>query len=413
MRRYALLSLFASALSLSHSACSGVEPTTVGDDGGSAGASGTSGGAAAGTTSGTSGSSGASSGSSGSGSSGSSGSSGTGPLTGGAAGAGTAGASAGTPTTGGDAGMGASPSAGTSNVAGGGMAGTMTAGSGGSGNAGRGGSSNGGAGAGSDASGGNAGGGTSGTGGGGSRCPTIVELFPPSGNVGSLDGRLVTTPCSPTNSDDCSGGGWIYNGTTTPCTGAGALTAEQDFAVGGEAGVMYDVTLHFYGVVEPKNYGNMVTREAGDTRPMHGPNGAMPAPWASSNGGVSYPASDYNTYEVHVFDDMGQEIRQYFINSDTAEGHWTYLVNYERTIPVVGGGRVRTKTYDRNCRMIKNCGDRSGNMSFTACSAATKQTVDISAALPAPAGLNQPGLGQAASESGQWLLIDVTKVECR
>ncbi len=242
-------------------------------------------------------------------------------------------------------------------------------------------------------------------------CPTIAELFPTSGNLGSLDGRLVTTPCSPTNSDDCSGAGWIYNGTTTGCMN-GALNAQQDFAVGGTPGESYQVTLHFYGVVEPKNYGNMVTREAGDTRPTHMASGATPAPWASANGGVSYPASDYNTYEVHVLDDQGDEIKQYFLNSDTAEGHWTYLINYERTIEVIGGGKVRMRTYDRNCRMIKNCGDRSGGVSFTTCSSATKQTVDVGAVMPAPTGLSQPGLGQAAAESGQWLLVDVTKVAC-
>ncbi|HEY3500050.1 MAG TPA: hypothetical protein VGK73_35415 [Polyangiaceae bacterium] len=405
MRRFALLSLF--ALALSPSACSGVEPTTVSDAGNGGtggGASGTSGSTAAGTSS--SGSSGASGATSAMG-----GSSGASTMTGGSAGS-VAGTGAGTPNSGGSAGTGGSPAAGTSGLGGAGSGGTGTAGTGGPGNTGGGGASTSGGSAGTDASGGTAGGGMSGTGGGGTTCPTIAELFPTSGNVGSLDGRLVTTPCSPTNSDDCSGAGWIYNGATTPCMN-GALTAQQDFAVGGEPGVMYDVTLHFYGVVEPKNYGNMITREAGNTRPMHGANGATPAPWASSNGGVSYPASDYNTYEVHVFNEMDEEIRQYFLNSDTAEGHWTYLINYERTIPVVGGGRVRVKTYDRNCRMIKNCGDRSGGVSFAACSAATKQTTDVSAAMPAAASLNQPGLGQAASESGQWLLIDVTQVECR
>jgi hypothetical protein len=309
---------------------------------------------------------------------------------------------AGSGVTGGSGGQGA----GGTSAGSGGAAGTGTGGTGESGS-GSGAASSGGSSAGTDAAGGTGGGGT---GGGGNSCPTIAELFP-AGQRGSLDGRLVTTPCSPTSSDDCSGGGWIYNGMTTPCMN-GALTAELDFEVGGEPGVMYDVTLHFYGVVEPKNYGNMITREAGNTRPTHGPNGAMPAPWASSNGGISYPGSDYNTYEIHVYNDQDQEIRQYFINSDTAEGHWTYLINYERTIPVVGGGRIRTKTYDRNCRMIKNCGDRSGGVTAQVCSSATKQTVDVSAAMPQPTGLTQPGLGQAASESGQWLLIDVTAVEC-
>jgi len=254
-------------------------------------------------------------------------------------------------------------------------------------------------------------GGMSGSGGMAPACPSITELFPTAGNLDSLDGRLVTTPCQPTNSDDCGAGGWVYKGMNTACSG-GSLTVQQDFAVGGTPGEMYQVTMHFYGVVEPKNYGNMATREAGGTRPTHMATGASPAPFATANAGVSFPASDYNTYEIHVMDNMNQEVKQYFLNSDTTEGHWTYLLNYERTIPVVGGGKVRVRTYDRNCRMIKNCGDRSGQVSASVCGSATKQTVDVSAAMPAPTMLMQPGLGQAAGESGQWLLIDVTKVEC-
>jgi hypothetical protein len=37
--------------------------------------------------------------------------------------------------------------------------------------------------------------------------------------------------------------------------------------------------------------------------------------------------------------------------------------------------------------------------------------VDIVGANPQPAALSQPGLGKASSASGQWLLIDVVKVE--
>jgi hypothetical protein len=93
------------------------------------------------------------------------------------------------------------------------------------------------------------------------------------------------------------------------------------------------------------------------------------------------------------------------VNSDTAEGHWTYVINYERVVQVVGGGVVRIKILDRNCRIIKNCGATAG---FPC--AGKARTVNISQASPQPAGLQQPGLGQTADHAGQWLLIDATAV---
>ena len=41
------------------------------------------------------------------------------------------------------------------------------------------------------------------------------------------------------------------------------FNVNQVFYVGGETGQMYNVTVHFYGIAEPKNYGTGVTREAG------------------------------------------------------------------------------------------------------------------------------------------------------
>jgi hypothetical protein len=51
-------------------------------------------------------------------------------------------------------------------------------------------------------------------------------------------------------------------------------------------------------------------------------------------------------------------------------------------------------------------------VSQDACSSATKQTIDTSAAMPQPTGLTQPGLGQDEDNSGQWFLVDVVKVGC-
>jgi hypothetical protein len=191
-------------------------------------------------------------------------------------------------------------------------------------------------------------------GGGGPGCPTPAQLFPvasvtgqqtgltgnpnPAGAMGSLDGYLITTPCTDTACDDCAGGGWIYNGVTTGCSGA--LNAIQNFTVGGTPGTRYRATLHFYGIVEPKNYGNVATRGS-NMRPNNSDSGATPPPWAYATGNPTYTASDYNTYQIHVVDNNGMEVCSHFLNSDTSEGHWTYVLNYARTIDVIGGGRER------------------------------------------------------------------------
>ncbi len=230
--------------------------------------------------------------------------------------------------------------------------------------------------------------------------PTLEEL------VGSLDGRLVMTPCGDTpNTDDCNGGGWITDGQLTACEG-GQLNAEIDHPIGGTPGATYELTIHFYGIAEPKVYGNTAVREAGGDRPNL--DGNTPTPWATAPANHTYPPSNYNTYEIRVENENGQETAVYYLNADTQEGHYTMIINYEKTIPVIGGGNVHLRIYDANCRQIKNCGTQAG---FPCSNKA--RTVDISAADPQPQmgnppnGFSQPGLGQTADHSGQWLLIDV------
>lgn len=227
-------------------------------------------------------------------------------------------------------------------------------------------------------------------------CRTIDDV------VGALDGRLLQLPCAASSSlDDCTAKA-VVDGTSITCNG-NPLNVVLEHPIGGTPGVSYDVTIHFYGVVEPKNYGSNVTREADDVRPQNVATGATPAPWASAAGDVTITSSSYTTYEIHVLDEDGVEHAQYFVNSDTAEGHWTYVVNYSKTIPVIGGGSVRVRSYDQNCRIIKNC-----TMGPAPC-AAKARSLNVSAASPAPA-LMQPGLGQDADNAGQWLLFDVTAV---
>jgi hypothetical protein len=304
-------------------------------------------------------------------------------------------------TTGGTATQGGSANGGSS-----GAGGTSVAGS-----AGKGGGSMGGTNGGGGAGGGGAGGaptaGTAGMAGGAAGdVPTPATLAP------GLDGHLITTPCrDQPMTDDCDSGGWkssaVDNFAVHACQN-GRLEANIPFKVGGTPGTAYDVTMHFYGIMEARQYANVMREATGDPSLT----GGTPTPWAEAPAGTTITGAgdqNYNTYEIHVYDNKTPpaEVRAYFINADNGTGHYTMLINYEKTIEVIGGGEVRLRVFDQNCRMIKNCGASGG----WPC-AGKARTVDIAAASPAPAAaqLNQPGLGLAPEHSGQWWLIDITKV---
>jgi len=245
------------------------------------------------------------------------------------------------------------------------------------------------------------------------------ELFP-TGPDGPLDGRLLVVPCGDNNDlgTDCGGGGAYYRSARIACAG-GALNVLHTYPVGGAPGATYRITLHFYGIVEPKNYGTGVTREAGTGRPGNQHTGASPTPWAVAPGGHVYTVSDYNTWELRVDNDAGQEVAVYYLNADTSEGHWTYVLNFSKQIDVPGGGRIRLRHYDRNCRLIKNCGPASTPANQCA-SMANARLINVSAATPAPAtlpaaegGLLQPNLTteRPDNSSGQWVLIDLVSID--
>lgn len=289
-----------------------------------------------------------------------------------------------TPTAGSD-----SPTAGTSSVGGASAGTTGTSGS----------TSGGTSTAGTGSGGGSGGSGTAGSAGSGTAGTTSTPV-----SVGKLDGMMLMTPCGgDTTTDDCPGG-MLYEGKSSGCTG-GKLDSDADpklldFPItGGEPGKHYMATMHFYGVMEPKDYGANVKREFGSMRASQTAIPATPEPFATADGGVKVQETDYNNWEVHSFDDKGVEIKQYFLNSDTQQGHYTFAISYERPIEVVSGGRVHVRTYDRNCRMIKNC------LGGAPCSGRGR-TVPLTGADPMP-NLMQPGLGKDGAQSGQWLVIDV------
>jgi hypothetical protein len=228
--------------------------------------------------------------------------------------------------------------------------------------------------------------------------------------VGGMDGHLFSVACGDTpNTDDCNGEGWRSNGGPINACANGRLDARIDFPVAGVPGARYGVRMHFYGVMEPRNYGNVVTRDA-QGRPSLAA-GGTPTPFGSMLAGagnyLSTGDNNYNTYELHVLNDAGQEVRVYFLNADTQTGHYTFGISYEKTLELVGGGTLRLQIADANCRQIKNCGPGG-----VPC-AGKAQTVDISAAdpQPAPGLLQQPALGKSPEHSGQWFLLDVLGFE--
>lgn len=247
----------------------------------------------------------------------------------------------------------------------------------------------------------------------------------------TIDGGLLELPCSATTGDDCASAGWAFLGiaarlnqipSTVPCTGTG-LNAEQSFSVGGIPGESYRATFRFYGIVEPKNYGAGVTREAGNTRPVSNTDdvcsgdpevcGANPPPWAYAPGGTAAPASDAMTYELHVFDETDTEECVYFLNSDTEDARTSYSLNFAKTINVIGGGRILLRAYDRNCRIVKNCHLAPSCMGSGASACNNCQhSIDISAVMPQPTYFRQPAWFGSSNQSGQWLLLDVTRTEC-
>lgn len=258
------------------------------------------------------------------------------------------------------------------------------------------------------------GGATSAGAGGQGSLPTVAELFPSDGPDGALDGRLVTMPCASNGtSDDCTPSGAYYRSKLIACSG-NVLDVSHTYPVGGVEGQKYKVTFHFYGVVEPRDYGPDVMREASN-RPGNQDSGAMPTPWAVAKAGHKYSPADYDTYELRIDDQNDQEVAAYYLNADTMQGHWTYALNFSKQIEVIGGGRVRARIYDQNCKGIKNC----GNPGTYPCESKAR-TIDVSKAEPKPAatpategGLLQPALipERNANNAGQWLLIDVVSVD--
>lgn len=102
---------------------------------------------------------------------------------------------------------------------------------------------------------------------------------------------------------------------------------------GGKPGVLYDVTLHVRGVVEPKNF------TGGEVQFDH-----------FQTGGTAV-RNDYNFYNLAVSDPAATYT---FNRSAEKVGHYTFPIDYQVTIPVRAGATVTMGAYDSNDVAIAN-----------------------------------------------------------
>jgi hypothetical protein len=137
------------------------------------------------------------------------------------------------------------------------------------------------------------------------------------------------------------------------------LQIDQTFTIGGDSGVMYNVTFQVNGISEGKYYENGV-RADGNMNPT---NPDLPTGINTLyTGGDPVNFENYNIYKLTAFDTGGQELQHYYLNSMPAgtgtnfENHDTFPEGYTAVIPVMGGGTVNLHQSDRNCHAIDNCG---------------------------------------------------------
>lgn len=356
------------------------QPPAQGTGGAGSGGSAT-GGALAGGAAGTSGGSSATGGSSGS--SGTAGSSG--GSAGSAAGTGGAGGTAGSSAqTGGSAG---SSSAGMAGAAGGSGAGG-TAGEGGTaGMAGSSGSS-GTAGDGGTSAGMSGAGGMAGAGGGGAGGPTIESTLP------GLDGFTQTYPCG----GDFTG----YDCLNTMCDN-NQRTVQTDFEVGGMPADTFEVEFRVRGIVEAKNYNDQCVR-----RTNSHDNSVQGGDFLCSGGGPR--TSSYNEYSLAVTEGAVDGQPNYFglnARDGSSEDHESFALNFTFKLQVHGGGTIRYRMFDNNCRQITNCGQDTGGSN---CGSDQRILMFAAETMPVP-DVDQPYMGaQQSNGPGQWLALDVLSV---
>lgn len=205
---------------------------------------------------------------------------------------------------------------------------------------------------------------------------------------------------------------WFHDNNITTCpTGATydkqGIIRDKVINVKGTTGQKYTVNFEVRGVIGTRCYQNgkrASTASASDT----GYNNWWYA------GGTQYNDSWWNTYELHVSPSTGDASGDvyYFNGSDNPGGSYcekeaTYLVKYNASFKVVGGGTLTFRIHDSNCKGQQNCGPNTDNT--TPC---VPRTVDMSGQTPQPpASFMQPPTNVISSTwYPQWMWITATSV---
>lgn len=219
--------------------------------------------------------------------------------------------------------------------------------------------------------------------------PGVPEVLTPSQIGGDLEGFLHLAPCESQDfGHDC----------TLPGCQGGSKTLERTLQLGGEPGTVYDVTVHVYGVVEPRAYQGGVRRAGANfdasSLDLWYEGGVIPA-----NPGT------YNSYELHVEPAVPGTPNVYYLNSRTGGDQQIVVrIDYQATFAVQGGGTIRFRSFDLNCRQITNCATNE-------CGPLNPKPLTVDAvrnADPPPvATFAQPYQTGANIGRGQWVYIDV------
>lgn len=192
---------------------------------------------------------------------------------------------------------------------------------------------------------------------------------------------------------------------SSPTCPTNGINREKTLAVKGVSGQLYTVNIEVRGVIGTRCYTGG-TRASTATLSEAGTNN-----WWYSGGTYANPTGWWNSYELHVSPSTGDASGDvYYFNGSGVQGgndcerEATYLVKYNASFKVKGGGTLTFKIHDQNCKGQQNCGSNpDGN---TVCA---PRNVDLSgmAASP-PANFTQPPAN--GTYKPQWMLIAVTSI---
>jgi hypothetical protein len=153
----------------------------------------------------------------------------------------------------------------------------------------------------------------------------------------SLDGQRWELPCGTIFDYDDLCLGLPPGATTCPTEPAGFFPVDSSVEFGGQPGTVYDVTLRFRGLVEPKTYTD------GSALGEQFYRGGTPT------------ATTFNVYSLTI----SEPESTYYLNyaEGQAEGRRVSRIDYQHSVPIAGGATVTLRVYDSNCSFVRNCAD--------------------------------------------------------